>query len=173
MSKYSPDLDTDHLLKLSRDVERIASALAKLSMSAGALSPSLPEVSAGRPELPPIPEEAVRWLIQARRQRSRFLPADLFAEPAWDILLDLLRAEIAQHNVSVSSLCLAAGVPPTTALRYITNMTEQGVLVRRDDPTDRRRAYIELAPEVSRGLRQYFVEVLQSHRSGQASIKAA
>ena len=56
----------------------------------------------------------MRSVIRARRLRSRFFPDDLFADPAWDMLLDLLQAEIAQLRVPVSSLCIAASVPATT-----------------------------------------------------------
>jgi len=47
--------------------------------------------------------------------RARYFRDELFADPAWDMLLDLLQAEIAQLRVPVSSLCIAASVPATTA----------------------------------------------------------
>jgi DNA-binding MarR family transcriptional regulator len=97
-------------------------------------------------------------MIRARRLRATYLPADLFADPAWDMLLDLLQAEIVQHRVPVSSLCIAAAVPATTALRWIKSMTDRGLLVRRDDPHDGRRVFIEMAPATSAGLRRYFQE---------------
>jgi hypothetical protein len=52
------------------------------------------------------------------------------------MLLDLLQAEIAQHRVPVSSLCIAAAVPATTALRWIKTMTDVGLFKRRADPHD-------------------------------------
>jgi len=36
------------------------------------------------------------------------------ADPAWDMLLDLTAARAESRAVSVSSLCIAAGVPTTT-----------------------------------------------------------
>ena len=101
----------------------------------------------------------IRSVIRARRLRSRYFEEDMFADPAWDMLLDLLQAEIVQRRVPVSSLCIAAAVPATTALRWIKTMTERGLLVRRDDPHDGRRVFIEMAPATSAGLRQYFQEV--------------
>ena len=50
--------------------------------------------------------------------------------------LDLMQAEIAQHRVPVSSLCIAAAVPATTALRWIKTMTDTGPFVRRADPRE-------------------------------------
>ena len=106
-----------------------------------------------------MPVETVRSVIRARRLRGRFFPEDMFADPAWDMLLDLLQAEIAQLRVPVSSLCIAAAVPATTALRWLKNMTDQGLFVRRADPHDGRRVFVELAPEASLAMRRYFAEV--------------
>ena len=106
--------------------------------------------------------EIVRGVIRARRLRSRYFADDLFADPAWDMLLDLLQAEIAQLRVPVSSLCIAAAVPATTALRWLKTMTDKGLFVRRADPHDGRRVFVELAPEASVALRRYFGEVGQA-----------
>src|SRR3712207_8321753 len=53
-----------------------------------------------------VSAETVRGVIRARRLRSRYFEDGLFADPAWDMLLDLLQAEIAQLRVPVSSLCI-------------------------------------------------------------------
>ena len=77
------------------------------------------------------------------------------------MLLDLFQAEIAQLRVPVSSLCIAAAVPATTALRWLKAMVEQGLFVRRADPHDGRRVFVELAPQASEAMRSYFAEVGQ------------
>jgi DNA-binding MarR family transcriptional regulator len=106
-----------------------------------------------------VAAETVRSIIRARRLRANHLSAELFADPAWDMLLDLLQAEIVQHRVPVSSLCIAASVPATTALRWIKSMTDEALLLRRDDPRDGRRVFIELAPATSVAMRRYFAEI--------------
>ena len=110
-------------------------------------------------DVPPVSGETVRNVIRARRVRSRFFDEQLFADQAWDMLLDLLQAELAQHRVPVSSLCIAAAVPATTALRWIKSMTDAGLFVRRADPHDGRRVFVELSPEASIALRAYFGEL--------------
>jgi hypothetical protein len=72
-----------------------------------------------------------------------------------------LQAEIAHLRVPVSSLCIAAAVPATTALRWLKTMVQQGIFVRRADPHDGRRVFVELAPESSQAMRRYFAEVGQ------------
>jgi hypothetical protein len=96
------------------------------------------------PSIPPDPER-IRHLISIRRLRDRFFSPDLFADPAWDILLDLAASRLEHRSVSVSSLCIAAAVPPTTALRWIRLMTEQQLLERRADPADARRMFVDLS----------------------------
>ena len=109
--------------------------------------------------VPAVSLDTIRQVIRARRLRARYFDEELFADPAWDMLLDLLQAEIAQHRVPVSSLCIAAAVPATTALRWIKTMTDAGLFRRRADPHDGRRVFIELSREASEGMRRYFGEV--------------
>jgi DNA-binding MarR family transcriptional regulator len=153
------DNNAERLRQLSEEVSRIASTLARLSTGPGAPPRVLEPVQAG--DIPPLSAEAVRSVIRARRLRSRYFSEELFADPAWDMLLDLLQAEIAQLRVPVSSLCIAAAVPATTALRWLKTMVSQGIFVRRADPHDGRRVFVELAPEASQALRRYFAEVGQ------------
>lgn len=147
------------LRQLSEEVSRIAATLARLGTASTQPPLSPATMAPPRGDVPNVSAEALRAMIRARRQRANYLPADLFADPAWDMLLDLLQAELVQHRVPVSSLCIAAAVPATTALRWIKAMTERGLLVRRDDPHDGRRVFIEMAPATSASLRHYFHDV--------------
>ncbi|HWV12288.1 MAG TPA: winged helix DNA-binding protein [Sphingobium sp.] len=98
----------------------------------------------------------VRDMLRARRLREEFLPADLFADPAWDMLLDLLAARLEQERVSVSSLCIASAVPPTTALRWIRTLTDKGIVHRQADPHDGRRVFIALTDVTAEALTRWF-----------------
>jgi len=167
MTAHRNEIAADRLLQLSEEVSRIAASLAQLTIGLGtsASESDLSQATAGS-EKPVVSEKMVAWIIRARRERTRYLPEELFADPAWDMLLDLLQAELVGRRVSVSSLSTVSGLPPTTGLRWITNMVRQGVLVRRPDPHDGRRVFVELAPEVSHGLRRYVVEVVEARGVG-------
>jgi DNA-binding MarR family transcriptional regulator len=95
-------------------------------------------------------------MIRQRRLREQFFPADLFADPAWDMLLDLYASQLERRPVSVSSLCIAAAVPATTALRWIKTMTDAGLFSREPDLNDGRRIFIDLAQSAYEGMEQYF-----------------
>lgn len=98
----------------------------------------------------------VRRMLRQRRMREQYFPADLFADPAWDMLLDLYAARLERQPVSVSSLCIAAAVPATTALRWIKTMTDAGLFVRDADPHDGRRIFIALAEAAHDAMARYF-----------------
>jgi DNA-binding MarR family transcriptional regulator len=150
------DRSAERLRQLSEEVGRIAATLSRLSAGP---SPAPPDRTSADGRCPAVSAEAVRSVIRARRLRSRYFAEDLFGDPAWDMLLDLLQAEIAHLRVPVSSLCIAAVVPATTALRWLKIMVGQGLFVRRPDPHDARRVFVELAPQASLALRRYFAEV--------------
>lgn len=109
---------------------------------------------------PPLPDpRLVRRIIRQRQLRARFFDGALFADPAWDILLDLTAARAEHTRVSVTSLCIAAGVPPTTALRWIAQMVETGLLERIEDEIDRRRAFVALTDKAAEAMARYFAEL--------------
>ncbi|MDF8332221.1 MarR family winged helix-turn-helix transcriptional regulator [Novosphingobium cyanobacteriorum] len=100
--------------------------------------------------LPALPEDHPHWLELARRayadrrRRAKLFDPSLFGEPAWDMLLDLFIAAKEGKRVSVTSACIGADVPATTALRWIAVLESQGLVVRESDPKDARRAFIHL-----------------------------
>ncbi|WP_294074911.1 MarR family transcriptional regulator [Sphingomonas sp.] len=151
------DRSAERLRQLSDEVGRIAATLARLSTGPSPALTAPPVQQSG--ESGEVPIEVIRKVIRARRLRSRFFRDDLFADPAWDMLLDLLHAEIQHLRVPVSSLCIAASVPATTALRWLKTMVREGLFLRRADPHDGRRVFVELAPQTSDALRRYFAEV--------------
>ncbi|NIJ35720.1 hypothetical protein FHR22_000369 [Sphingopyxis panaciterrae] len=113
-------------------------------------------VSAGRRLDPQERARLVRDWIWKRRHREHFFPADLFADPAWDMLLDLYAAHYEGQAVTISSLCIAGSVPATTALRWIKLMIEQGWFVRTTDRDDGRRSFIHLSEHAVSQLDTYF-----------------
>lgn len=157
MSAYSNKVTAKRLLELSSEVGRIANALARQTAE---FEPERQLTAAAFPQInyPDIALGTVKTVIRGRNQRTRYFPEELFADPAWDIMLGLLEAEIANRRVSVSSACLVAGVPATTALRYLKILEEKGLVTRIPDPLDARRVWVELAPETSVAMRRWFAE---------------
>jgi DNA-binding MarR family transcriptional regulator len=95
-------------------------------------------------------------IIRARRLRGRYFAQELFADPAWDMLLASFEAELSQQRVTVTDLCISASVPGTTALRWLNDLVARGFLIRLADPRDGRRVFVELSPAASLALHRYF-----------------
>ena len=168
--------DRRTLLRLTEQVSQIAERLEHLDLAPAARPAGESAFrfdggdagSAGKPAgerlvratRPPLPDpRLVRKIIGQRQLRAKHFDGDLFADPAWDMLLDLTAARAEHVRVSVTSLCIASGVPPTTALRWISQMTEAGLLERIEDETDRRRAFIQLTEKSSDAMARYFQEL--------------
>lgn len=144
------------LQQLSQDVGRIAAILASLSEEdEGAHASAAGPAGAAAGDETGLDAACIRSMIRARRLRDQYFRGDLFADPAWDMLLDLMAARLEKNRVAVSSLCIAAAVPATTALRWIKALTDRGLLVRSADPQDGRRVYIELSDDTARALAAY------------------
>lgn len=160
------------LLRLTEQVGQIAERLERLDRPLPGFSgPGISGDTAFRFEspgpgyrapCPPLPDpRLVRRIIARRQARARFFDRALFADPAWDILLDLAAARAEHARVSVTSLCIASGVPPTTALRWIGQMTEAGLLRRVEDDTDRRRVFVALTDGAAEAMARYFAEMVR------------
>ena len=87
-----------------------------------------------------------REFYSGRRRRARYLSADLFGEPTWDILLDLYVASRENRRVPTTSACIGAHVPPTTALRWLRILEMRGMVEREEDGRDGRRTFVKLSP---------------------------
>jgi DNA-binding MarR family transcriptional regulator len=97
----------------------------------------------------------VRRLIRDRRRRAAIFAGLRLSNPAWDMMLDLLAARLEGRAISVSSLCIASGVPATTALRWIGMLVAKGTVERSADPSDGRRILVRLADEAAAHMENY------------------
>ena len=99
----------------------------------------------------------VRRLIESRRARSVVFGADLFADPGWDILLNVYLADLQGEGVAITKVCDA--VPPmTTTLRWISRLENDGLIARAPDPSDKRRAFLSMTGRGRTLMAQYFSE---------------
>ena len=100
--------------------------------------------------------QAVKASYRERRRRKKFLPPDLFGEAAWDILLDLFAARLEQRKISVTSACIGADVPATTALRWLGQLEQIGFINRTVSETDQRVTWVQLTDICGKIMTAYF-----------------
>ena len=116
---------------------------------------------------PPADEETVlldtaRQVYDMRRSRERIFGPGLFADPSWDVLLDLYIAKREGRKVTISSACIAASAPTTTATRHISHLVQAGLVMRIPHPVDARSSYLQLSAAGERKLTQLFREMVQA-----------
>lgn len=88
---------------------------------------------------------AAQAIIRVRDLRDRMIGGHgQFADPAWDLLLDLYVATVEDRPLAVGDACVGARVPQTTALRWIDQLERLGKVKRTADPSDRRRTLVSL-----------------------------
>lgn len=134
---------------------------------------------------PATAHDDMRWLRWARRtyrnRRSRaaiFEDESLFGEPAWDLLLDLFIAAKERKRVPVTSACIGASVPTTTALRWLAVLEERGLVLREADPSDARRIFVRLSADAYARMVAYFArassgdaeDMIEAARAGSRAV---
>ena len=119
------------------------------------IQPTLTELGSRYAQL-----NAIRAGVKARRQRESFFGTNLFADPAWDMLLELYAASLSERRLTVSRLAERSAVPMTTALRWIATLQSEGLIDRRDDPFDKRRYFLTLSEKGAKAMIAYFEALL-------------
>lgn len=141
------DTDEDLIRDLRAQVDRVERRLRR-SRGAGAEAPAA----------------MARYIYECRGLIGTFLPAGLFGDPAWDILLDLYVARSEDREISVSSACAAGRVPATTGLRWLDRLEVAGLISRRPAANDRRRVLVELTEEAIPALEQLLAAIASKRR---------
>ena len=162
---------TQKLSSLSAELQRLSHLIDDPDQSRAAGKAAAP---AGTPAAPPpavggldTPQlaEFIRELLKKEAKRREIGGGELFGDPAWEMLLDLLLAKVEGRQVSVSSACIASGAPMSTALRLVRRLVDDGVLRKLADETDRRRHFLAIDPQFEQPLIDYLVAQLRQRRA--------
>jgi hypothetical protein len=165
-----------HQLTLSLDdkITKIAAQLSKMQLHTDTTFTGEPQPGE-QAQMAPLAQglpspRLLRRIIRNRSYRCEYFPPGLFADPAWDMLLDLAAAHAEGRKVSITSLCLASGVPTTTALRYVELLIASKMCARSPDPKDRRRIWIELTDCGSQAVEAFFIRIKPAAESDTPSL---
>ncbi len=96
-------------------------------------------------DTPPDMRDMAKQLLAQRLARFDHFPAELFHEPAWDMLLALFVAHEERRTMNVKTLVASAHAPVTTSQRWIDHLHKLKLIDRVIDPIDRRRIELSLS----------------------------
>lgn len=98
----------------------------------------------------------VSSILRSRKLRSKYFNGGLFADPAWDLLLEPFKAHLEQRRISASALFQAGGVPQSTNFRWLAKLEADGLIERHADPLDARRSWVHLSSGGLASMLAYF-----------------
>lgn len=154
-------------------LERMSQLSSELQRLAGLIDEPVPSENRNRQvdDAPPSMDGAtdpaqlkkfIKELLRKETKRREIGGGELFGDPAWAMLLDLLLAKIETRRVSVSSACIASGAPMSTALRLVRRLVDEDVLCRLPDEQDKRRHFLIINPRLEQPLLGYLTEQLRT-----------
>ncbi len=100
-----------------------------------------------------------RDLLSERRLRRKYLPDELFHEPAWDMLIALFVAHNDDQPMNIKALVSMADAPVTTSQRWIEHLHKLRLIDRVIDPSDRRRVEVSLNHTGYEAIKAYLQDV--------------
>jgi len=86
----------------------------------------------------------VELVLRVRRARAEVFGDGLFADPAWDILLQLCAASLRGRKLHLGDI--ASGVPRSTVARWATVLEDRGLIRCSADPVASSTLWLSLSP---------------------------
>lgn len=122
-----------------------------------------------RPALTEMEQEraidiAAERVWESRRARAQVISPHLLGEPGWDMLIDLFIAERRGRASLVKSVCLASGVPYTTAWRWLRVLEREGLVRLASDSKDLRRVVVRISEAGYDKMYQFFQMMVKDMR---------
>jgi len=74
-----------------------------------------------------ITEDHVQSVLTVRRARQRIFGRQLFADPAWDLILELYATRLGNRRITASDLARLLGLPASVTKRWISVLVDAGI----------------------------------------------
>jgi DNA-binding MarR family transcriptional regulator len=104
---------------------------------------------------------AQAWTRASSLRRSA-LGISYFQDPAWDILLLVYLEHLKGRALNVTAACTAGNVAPTTGLRWLQKLTEDGWVERRTQARNRKCVLVILTDQALVRMNALMEAVIQS-----------
>jgi DNA-binding MarR family transcriptional regulator len=98
-------------------------------------------------------------LLRQRQQRSDYVSSTLFAEPGWDMLLELYVIENSGSSTAASALLPHSAITKSTKARWLDHLEQLRLVRRRAHPLEPDTEFVELTNEGARELERYLSSI--------------
>ena len=142
-----------HLDRLAEELQMLKALIKPVAVEP---SQNLPEENSTKRKSTPLSKERLLALVQSNEIKKKLFKDDLFSDPVWNMLLDLMQQSLMGNEVAVSALYYSSGAPIATASRRLTEMESAGLVTRLQDPSDKRRQFVTISQDAYNMIEQYF-----------------
>lgn len=155
LTKYKADLQAVSI-QLEEASNKVSALLARIEKDSGAEDAK--ESSDVKPlgDFQHLTIASINAIIEARKLREDAFSADMFFDPAWDIILFLMRAKLRNEQMTITRLCQDTPIPYTTVLRWVSDLERRGYILKSNDPLDGRRIFLALSPKAVASLKKWY-----------------
>lgn len=94
-----------------------------------------------------------------RRLRQQHFARSMFGEPGWDIILALYICDWAGARFTSATLSEHVGAPSSSVVRWLAYLDREGLTIRDEHPTDRRKSLITLSDKGRAKLDQFLQDI--------------
>ena len=91
-----------------------------------------------------VTEDHVLSILAARRGREASFGRELFADPAWDIMLELYAAKLGDRRMTLLDIARLIDIPPSTITRWLAALERRGMVA---SSTQAGRDWVDLSEE--------------------------
>ncbi|HTN60429.1 MAG TPA: hypothetical protein VL147_02600 [Devosia sp.] len=147
------------LWTLHRDLTRLADELAGAARLAEHHAGNDNSTSAASSdETTPLaaPRDYFEALLIQRRERERCLGNELFSEPAWDMMLELMIARIDGREMRISELGAGHHGPGTVTRQYVDALVEAKLIEQYDCTEGSPDCHLALSSEAARRMAELY-----------------
>ena len=135
---------------LTRLAEELAEAARRFDAAADNDSDPQPALEAM------TPRQYFSSLLELRRTRERYFGSELFGEPAWDIMLELMLARVEDREVLSSQLQSHANAPAIVTRHYLEALVDAKLVDTFENASNTEDPCICLSSEAARRMAELY-----------------
>lgn len=101
-------------------------------------------------------------ILDMRTMRDVVFGPEWFADPAWDLLLEVYVAQQRDRTTQLQAMCIAARVPRSTGDRIVNRLVAAGLLLKTTDSSRKRGVRLHLSADAERKMERLLIRAFSA-----------